>query len=59
MGSCPLNEAERKIIKARFEGRPERVKGQEQLTQARNLLDTDLNANNYADKFSLHLNCEQ
>ena len=35
------------------------MKGQEQLTQARNLLDADLNANNYTDKFSLHLNCEQ
>ena len=32
---------------------------QEQLIQARNLLDADLNASNYADKFSLLLHCEQ
>ena len=35
------------------------MKGQEQHTQDRNLLDADRNANHYADKFSLHLNCEQ
>ena len=35
------------------------MKGQEQLTQARNLLDADLSTNNYTDKFSLLLHCEQ
>ena len=35
------------------------MKGQEQLTQTISLLNADLNANNYTDKFSLLLHCEQ
>ena len=59
LGNYPLNELRSKLIGARFQGSADTVEEQKHLDKARKLLETELDAKNYSEKFQLLLHCEQ
>ena len=59
LGEYKLGEARKKLIAERLQGGGDTIEEQQQLEKLRQLMEQQLNKDNYADRWQFLLHCEQ